>query len=1603
MTDRRALLIGVPKCDGELFRPIDLVVAADIKRMKDALGQSGYDVRLCGHDDPADEEPTKNRISAALRRAYEEAPADGILVLYFSGHGVIADGQSFLVPSDVYADRTGRRPEPDSLVPVVSGDLEHCRAGLVIFFVDSCRDDPAEPLTVQPAGGALSYPAGGDFVLVNSCRPGQRSLYANTGSFFTQALAEALDRRSPARTLDDVYKDVIQRMARKAARTPGMEQKPEIVRARRGTGKDRGAMAICEGDQVTDAWRRGVENSRLWTQADADTGPVRGAVLGIVADCATAWQSAQGFLNDRAEVSDQWSTQDYPARVVAAVETCLPPGVELTPQEAGILVAVPFLREAVLAAGLREAATIAPTDFSRTFRDGPRSDLEITHSIHEHVCRRAEGLAKRGRLDARDALATWLVHRWQNTRPRIWEGPTAEALCRRLAAAVSGGELTLGELSSVLRALLQGVGADAGDRRFLERVRRADFGPRTRGLAALLCLAGTMAADPRRMPTVVVDHIGIGAELQLSALQTATAELRWRPNGTTFELTATCDHPALHAAFTALVDQANGALSDLRGLALDDGLTCGLPRRFTDARLRPEHYDGTPAYETPLQRFRLSDEKVRELLMGRQLYGDPSLAIRELYQNSLDACRYRRTRRLYLERTRRPVVAWEGSIEFRQDEDEEGRAYIECVDNGVGMSVEALMNTFANAGERFVHRQDFRYEQARWQDLDEPLSLVPNSQFGVGVFSYFMIADEIEIVTRPVNENDLVSGQAHRVRIASSGSLFQITPSTEQPAGGTRVRLYLTGDDQISVLRTLRRLLWVAEFHVTVAEPGLGEETWEPERLRYAEATAAPLRYDRNLWWVSGEGGLAADGIRTDEETYGFVVNLRETHRPRFTVDRNKLRSWDKKWVRQEIRDSLPLLAEWPGLTLSWLWEVTKATPEVAQDIYEYLVREDREIPVGGPWGRSVSVPLHQTGCLPSDLAIFTGGYWSSSVAPYTWPHAWRHGVWGAAALGAAGLQRATVTCLDGIPTVAPLDADLLDTIYDAPRYRQRGDQPLVDTLLELAGHDEIPLAERVRRLRRFAITGLDVSAARGIPMLDRTFDEDDQPLLQALAAWSPPGEPPRTAVGRWLGRASLDLHLPLGEVIRRASELVPHWSAPVGELGELHDYVFTDADLRLLSNDVDGKAPWIGPDVTPAQVVRASLELGRTVTGVLAHFRRFAPLGYRVIGHDRFPDDLTTVELEALRHVDELGQPLRPLHLFAIAARTSMSTNETHKALRRLASAGFVRLPDIGALPDATPTEEEQRLLSSDLVFSDYYTNRVRVLNTDWWGLLGVAWTIGRPDFDGFDGKLTTYRRILDWIRPDRPITVPEIVSLAYYLDLDIASAARHLDRLLPGSTHLSEMGPAVLESTVTCHRPEDAVVLLDTLWSEIARGESPKWNLRPAHIIEGAAMARQSLGAYLTWMAPFRAMGAPVPEPDPSALEDLGRIVPDVYDRALLMGRDEINRYLPIDRVAALWLVQTAGKFGWTVSYTHERMARFVPLGLTLEYPADACFDEIVHWQDLLVITEYLDGQEPALSGVVGPDHVETAAAELGESPSRVRERLHRYAPLFGFRLSG
>lgn len=233
MTCRHALLIGVPHYEDPEFDDERLrdAVKADVAAMRAALDLSGYEIVECGTGE-AGGEVTPTRIRRAIRKACADVPADGTLIIYFSGHGVTIDGQDFLVPADAY--RADIPSDVNSLVPVIPADsLTACQAKLVVFFTDACRVFPSQAQVPEPRigepGGQMPYLAnGGHFVLVTGCGAGQVCHYDESGSAFTQSLTKALDARNPARTLKEVVDEVTGDMARRSRQRQGDAQDPVV-------------------------------------------------------------------------------------------------------------------------------------------------------------------------------------------------------------------------------------------------------------------------------------------------------------------------------------------------------------------------------------------------------------------------------------------------------------------------------------------------------------------------------------------------------------------------------------------------------------------------------------------------------------------------------------------------------------------------------------------------------------------------------------------------------------------------------------------------------------------------------------------------------------------------------------------------------------------------------------------------------------------------------------------------------------------------------------------------------------------------------------------------------------------------------------------------------------------------------------------------------------------------------------------------------------------------------------------------------------------------------------------------------------------------------
>jgi hypothetical protein len=553
--------------------------------------------------------------------------------------------------------------------------------------------------------------------------------------------------------------------------------------------------------------------------------------------------------------------------------------IEFGPAEATLLTLVPLLHQALWT---RAAADRLPAGPPKPF-----------YREHSRLAARMEG---------HDEVRWWLFHRWLWLQAEVLK---PESIATLLTGVDTPPVLTPARVSGLLQGLRIEPNVLCGKQRLAEmRQRETLFGGtddeqhvRTPLLGLLLAVAYGMAIDATGLSDIIVWHTPV----DFPRLHATIAEASWDFRADCPVLSATCHHASVVEALREHTVRFDALLHAVRQATEFDALTPlrALPERASSDDVRPAAGpDGKPVF-SGWSRFRMDEQRVQELLMGEQLYRDRSLAIRELYQNALDACRYRQAREEYLRRTTGRFSDWSGQITFTQGVDEDGRPYLDCADNGIGMGISELTGVFAHAGGRFADLAEFRDEQVDWSRLDPPVELYPNSRFGIGVLSYFMLADEITIMTCRMSRYGGLPDPTYQVEITGPGHLFEIRKLADQGRPGTTVRLHLRADVQESCVETLSRLLAIAEFDTTARHDD-AQATWtagrfesRPGQVDLASGSTVASA-DGHVIWCMGEGGLLVDGLRVEPgprdpayQQYGSLVNLVGPLAPRLSVDRN--------------------------------------------------------------------------------------------------------------------------------------------------------------------------------------------------------------------------------------------------------------------------------------------------------------------------------------------------------------------------------------------------------------------------------------------------------------------------------------------------------------------------------------------------------------------------------------------------------------------------------------------------------------------------------------------------------------------------------------------
>jgi hypothetical protein len=186
--------------------------------------------------------------------------------------------------------------------------------------------------------------------------------------------------------------------------------------------------------------------------------------------------------------------------------------------------------------------------------------------------------------------------------------------------------------------------------------------------------------------------------------------------------------------------------------------------------------------------------KVVEMFGGEQLYGrDPSVALRELIQNSADAIRFRRE----LEPR---GSSYEGRITIRLNEckDDINAHWLDVEDDGLGMSEAVLTGPLIDFGSSYMSSALVKYERPGL--LSKGKKRI--GRFGIGFFSSFMIADEVLVTSRPFDTGrDELRTLHFRDGLGHRPLLLNNQPVDLSVLTSTRVRLRLSADQYAQLLK----------------------------------------------------------------------------------------------------------------------------------------------------------------------------------------------------------------------------------------------------------------------------------------------------------------------------------------------------------------------------------------------------------------------------------------------------------------------------------------------------------------------------------------------------------------------------------------------------------------------------------------------------------------------------------------------------------------------------------------------------------------------------------------------------------------------------------
>jgi hypothetical protein len=290
-------------------------------------------------------------------------------------------------------------------------------------------------------------------------------------------------------------------------------------------------------------------------------------------------------------------------------------------------------------------------------------------------------------------------------------------------------------------------------------------------LSLILRLADILDLDAERTPKVIYEFVNPENPISILEWKKHRAVIGSSINEKKILFEAECSSPEVERALKEFIDWIE--LERKETIELLQTYSSEETKKYfltLEEPVTKERIYSDESYIYNDLKFNLDYQRIMSLLMGQKLYKDPTTALRELLQNSIDAIKVRQ--KVYENKSEQisPIITlnlFENTLSIE--------------DNGIGMNKEIFENYFLQIGKSYYSSQNF-YSQFNTLDV--------TSEFGIGILSTFMIANSITIDSRREPDDPLYPYEPIHFEIPAAQS-FLVQKKGEKREIGTKIILNL--------------------------------------------------------------------------------------------------------------------------------------------------------------------------------------------------------------------------------------------------------------------------------------------------------------------------------------------------------------------------------------------------------------------------------------------------------------------------------------------------------------------------------------------------------------------------------------------------------------------------------------------------------------------------------------------------------------------------------------------------------------------------------------------------------------------------------------------